>query len=365
MLHRFLGFAGRGYDRGMGIGGSGATVLERLRIFVASPGDVSIERDHVAAVAAELNRGTAAEAGFVLEVVRWETHARPDMGRPQQLILDQIGEAELFVGIMWRRFGTPTGVAGSGTVEEFEHALRGWRERGQPRMLCYFSRAESEPPATVDEAKQLLEVTKFRERIAGQGLAWRYRSGSEFKDLLREHLRQILVKEFAGRRPPLDRNLLALLDLEKARCRERGVAFATPNLLVSILGSRRGAARRLADRACPGMIDGIVANLRAYEPRDEAGEVTPFGDFDWYERGDVQAARRRARAEGRGSIDARHLLLGFLDTPSGTRSGLRDALGDEGFERLVRTAENGDRPVATPGIETFFGASRPPTADDT
>jgi hypothetical protein len=46
------------------------------------------------------------------------------MGRPEQLILDQIGQYDLFVGIMWRRFGTPTGVAGSGTEQEFDHALR-------------------------------------------------------------------------------------------------------------------------------------------------------------------------------------------------------------------------------------------------
>lgn len=50
--------------------------LQRLRILVASPGDVAIERDHVSAVAEELNRGIAAQNGFVLEVVRWETHSR-------------------------------------------------------------------------------------------------------------------------------------------------------------------------------------------------------------------------------------------------------------------------------------------------
>jgi len=189
-----------------------AALLERLRVFVASPGDVAAERDHVKAVADELNRGIAAQAGFVLEVVRWETHARPDMGRAEQLILDQIGPYDLFVGIMWRRFGTPTGVAESGTEEEFDHALRAWRQSGQPRLLCYFSGAPSEPPETVDEATQLLKVTQFRSKVEDQGLAWRYRSDAEFKDLLREHLQQILLREFAGRRPPLDRNLLALPD---------------------------------------------------------------------------------------------------------------------------------------------------------
>lgn len=148
---------------------AGAALLERLRVFVASPGDVAAEREHVKAVADELNRGIAAQAGFVLEVVRWETHARPGMGRAEQLILDQIGQYDLFVGIMWRRFGTPTGVAGSGTEEEFDHALRAWRQSGQPRLLCYFSRAPSEPPETVDEATQLLKVTQFRSQVEDQG----------------------------------------------------------------------------------------------------------------------------------------------------------------------------------------------------
>jgi tetratricopeptide (TPR) repeat protein len=210
--------------------------LERLRVFVASPGDVAAEREHVKAVADELNRGIAAHAGFVLEVVRWETHARPDMGRAEQLILDQIGQYDLFVGIMWRRFGTPTGVAGSGTEEEFDHALRAWRQSGQPRLLCYFSRAPSEPPETVDEAMQLLKVTQFRSQVENQGLAWRYRSDAEFKDLLREHLQQILLREFAGRRPPLDPNLPALPDAEPPPSPEVAVPRQLPAAVAGFAG---------------------------------------------------------------------------------------------------------------------------------
>src|SRR5262245_54633672 len=89
------------------------SMLEHLRVLIASPGDVAAGRDHASAVLAELNRGVAAEAGFYLEAVRWETHARPDFGRVQQLITDQLGSVDIFVGIMWRRFGTPTGVAES------------------------------------------------------------------------------------------------------------------------------------------------------------------------------------------------------------------------------------------------------------
>jgi len=328
----------------------GTEWVEKLRLFVASPGDVQTERAHVSAVAKELNRGAAGDAGFVLEVVRWETHARPDVGRVQQLISDQIGPVDLFVGIMWSRFGTPTGAAGSGTEEEFENALRFWREFGRPRMLCYFSRTPIEPPKTIEAATQLLKVAQFRERIAAQALAWHYHSAGEFKDLLREHLHRIIVKEFAGRRPPFDRNLLALLDLERARCRERDVGFFTPNLLLALLGSRTGKARGIVERAAPGKIEPLVGTLRGYDPLDESGTASPFVDFDWYDREDVQVARRRARSEGSPTIDARHLLLGFLETRSNSRSWMGHELGDDVVERMIRFAQVDRRPSGTPGF---------------
>jgi hypothetical protein len=330
-------------------------IPERLRIFVASPGDVSRERDHVNALADELNRGIASEAGFVLEVIRWETHARPDMGRPQQLIFDQIGAVDIFIGIMWQRFGTPTGVADSGSEEEFDHALDSWQQTGRPRMLCYFSLAPIEPPGSVEHAEQLLKVARFRDRVGKMALAWTYKSDAEFKERLREHLQQILLREFAGRRPPLDRNLLELLNVDKDRCRARNVGYFTPNFLMSLLRTQN-IARRIFDTACPGKAESILQGLRDYAPVDAEGVTITFSDFDWYDRDDVQAARRRARLEGKPAIDARHLLIGFLDTESQTRAELRSALGDDLFERLRRVAETPPNRAGTPGI---FGGLKP------
>lgn len=330
-------------------------IPERLRIFVASPGDVLRERDHVNALADELNRGVASEAGFVLEVVRWETHARPDTGRPQQLILDQIGAVDIFISIMWQRFGTPTGVADSGSEEEFNHALDSWQQTGRPRMLCYFSLAPIEPPGSVELAEQLLKVARFRDRVGKMALAWTFKSDAEFKEYLREHLQQILLHEFAGRRPPLDRNLLELLNVDKDRCRARNVGYFTPNFLMSLLRTQN-IARRIFDTACPGKAESILQGLRAYVPIDAEGVTTTFSDFDWYAREDVQAALRRARLEGKPAIDARHLLIGFLDTESQTRAALRSALGNDLFEHLCRVAQTPLERAGTPGI---FGGLMP------
>jgi hypothetical protein len=230
-------------------------------------------------------------------------------------------------------------------------------------MLCYFSSAPSEPPTSVDEASQLLKVTEFRALVDEQGLAWRYHSDGEFKNLLREHLQRILTREFAGRRPPLDRNLAALLDMERERCQAADVSFVTPNLLVALLGARTGAGRRIFDRAVPGAAEALLSNLRRYAPLDETGAVLPFEDFDWYDRADVQAARRRAQMERARVIDARHLLLGFLETAGETRAALRRTLGEEGFDRLVRTTEVSDRATGTPGIGDFLVISPPQSGE--
>jgi hypothetical protein len=110
-------------------------------------------------------------------------------------------------------------------------------------------------------------------------------------------------------------------------------------------------------------MEAIVAGLRGYQPRDETGALSPFAEFDWYERSDIQAARRRAQQEGVRAITARHLLLGFIDTPSRTRVQLNTSLGDDAFARLVRTAEAVAAPLATPGVEAIFERA-PPATDD-
>ena len=88
-------------------------------MFIASPGDVSVEREALAGLIAELNQvidAVAPEKKISLEAVDWKKDAVPSGGRPQEVINKYIGEYDILVGVMWTRFGTPSGVAGSGTA---------------------------------------------------------------------------------------------------------------------------------------------------------------------------------------------------------------------------------------------------------
>lgn len=179
--------------------GNWVPVSDMIRIFVASPGDVRSERDQLGRVVHELNTTLsvlAPERGLVLELVRWETHAHPGMGvDPQDVINRQLSipECDIFIGIIWRRLGTPTERAGSGAEEEFRIAHESWTRSRRPReILFYFCQALAGPPTTEEEAEQLLKAIRFRNELTRAGLVWEYADHPDFADLVRPHLVQVI-----------------------------------------------------------------------------------------------------------------------------------------------------------------------------
>lgn len=161
-----------------------------LSVFVASPGDVEAERGKLEDVIRELNVTWSRELGVRLDLVRWETHAYPGMGAdPQDVINDQIpDDYDVFVGIMWCRYGTPTGRAGSGTVEEFDRAKARYDNDPNAVQLMVYFKDEPIPPSRLDPG-QLSKVNAFRESLGAEGaLYWNFNGIEQFEKLIRLHL---------------------------------------------------------------------------------------------------------------------------------------------------------------------------------
>ena len=179
--------------------------ITELSIFVASPGDVSKERKALDSVVAEINRTVGAAEEFRLVLKKWETHARPAAGRAQAVINQQLGPSDIFVGIMWKRFGTPTGKAGSGTEEEFDVAYAQWKRKRtrKPEIMFYF-RESKFYPKTAAETRQFAAVQAFREKVQAKALTWTYPSTARFSDVVRPHLveaaRAVMARTPARRR---------------------------------------------------------------------------------------------------------------------------------------------------------------------
>ncbi|MFL6451833.1 MAG: DUF4062 domain-containing protein [Bryobacteraceae bacterium] len=116
--------------------------MDPIRIFVASPGDVGTERASLAHAVEDINltmASLAPEKGVQLELLRWETHVHPALGgEPQSVIDNQIGLYDILIGVIWKRFGTPTADASSGTEHEFRLAYRAWERTRRREIMFYF-----------------------------------------------------------------------------------------------------------------------------------------------------------------------------------------------------------------------------------
>lgn len=137
-----------------------------IRVFVASPSDVDDERQRIRDVINELNGMICSVYSIRLELVTWENSTYPSMGEDAQDVINRqiADDYDVFVGIMWSRFGSETGRHGSGTEEEFERAYDRYADGRNLLELMFYFKDEPVAPSKLDPI-QLGKVFEFRDRI--------------------------------------------------------------------------------------------------------------------------------------------------------------------------------------------------------
>lgn len=160
-----------------------------IPVMIASPGDVSEEREAVREVIHDWNDVNASSQGTVLTPVGWETHSSPELGaRPQELINERLlKNCDLLIAVFWTRLGSPTGEASSGTVEEIEEHIAA----GKPAMIYFSSKPVA--PESVD-AEQYAAVKEFKRRVKDQGLIDEFDNLDEFRRKLSKQLQLCLLQ---------------------------------------------------------------------------------------------------------------------------------------------------------------------------
>ena len=139
-----------------------------LRAFLASPGDLQDERRAIRDVVVEFNESWADELGYQIELLGWEETVS-GYGRPQHLINQEVDRCDLFIGMIWKRWGTPPSGSGeftSGFHEEFERAMAR-RERGDSPEISLFFKIISKD-LMEDPGDDLKRVLEFREHIVSE-----------------------------------------------------------------------------------------------------------------------------------------------------------------------------------------------------
>ena len=168
-----------------------AVDLKGYRVFIATPGGLDEERKAFRAVINDHNEMDAFKRGVCFIPVGWEI-TLGGVGRPQELINQELRQCDYFILILWDRWGTPTGTGtySSGTEEEYTVALNCLNDIAFPmRDIVVFFRAVDVRMLS-DPGVQLQKVLDFKKKLEEEKrlLFYTYDEISLFEKRLRYHL---------------------------------------------------------------------------------------------------------------------------------------------------------------------------------
>lgn len=141
--------------------------MRLFKIFLASPSDTESERLAADEVVDEINKSIGTRDNFRLELLKWENDTYSSIGEDgQDVINKQIGgDYQIFVGIMWKKFGSPTKRAGSGTEEEFQLAYERYSTKKDIQIMFYFNSAPIPQDADLRQAQKVKDFKKNIESL--------------------------------------------------------------------------------------------------------------------------------------------------------------------------------------------------------
>ncbi|MGI9492448.1 MAG: NACHT domain-containing protein [Geminicoccaceae bacterium] len=327
------------------------------RVFIASPSDVSAERQAVQEVIEDVNRLIGREKGVHLEPYLWEIDALPSLARPQDVINPELDDASIIVVIFWSKIGTPTGDAISGTMEELMRSIERHQKTGKPHVMVYFCSRAPELH-TAAQIEQYMNVAKLKE--AYPGLSQSYDTTDDFKKIMRENLSKtidIVAGDFnpfdeddnSNEEPILPDELQRYFNQVKATCGHIvltgllsdkssptvpldevyvSLSVTRPNLHIKP-SSKQKSGKRVAAARIAGMINKQAESLKELSP----------SLADHFKDALIDEGVPKSDAEDQDSLSTAFRRVTELPAPVSTEQ-VRDALSTLSIEDAFRRAQH-------------------------
>ncbi len=190
-----------------------------INVFIASPGDLSAEREQFRDAIHQLNVGFADGANVNFNALGWEDTLASTGRRNQSVINAEIDKCDVFILVMHRRWGQEAPDAkpySSYTEEEFHRALERWRKEQHPEIFVFFKRIDAAQEA--DAGPQLQKVLDFRKQLEKtRQVRYRYVGDGDqaFLKEVDEHLRAYVKGELSNVDTTRDIIVLPLLAIEE------------------------------------------------------------------------------------------------------------------------------------------------------
>ncbi len=290
-----------------------------IRVFIASPGDLAVERRTFKDTIDELNKGFGRGADVEFIPLGWEDALSEVGRRPQSVINADVDSCDVFVLVMWRRWGQKAPDANpltSYTEEEFYRALTRFERDGAPTLFVFFKHID--PGQMADAGPQLQKVLDFRRKLEkSRKVIYReFKIDGEFKIEIDRHLCAFAKGETQS--PDKDRRVPLLPDsvleeiekaksevrkaLERAEKAERQAKDAQARADAAERVAEAKAAKAqlaLAERAAKAALEGKIEEARQdfAKALDGTTELQAlFRGFEFFKRiGELDEAERLLR----------------------------------------------------------------------
>lgn len=166
--------------------------ITRYKIFLASPSDLEEDRVSIDDVISELNLTFGKLNDISLELVKWETHSAPAISiqNQQKIISNDLGQDyDLFIGLLWKKFGTPTDEADSGTEEEFLNAHKRFVDSPNSLQILFYFKTSPIPFSEINP-EQIKKIQDFKSDLENYKnlLYWEYQDTEQLNKFLRIHI---------------------------------------------------------------------------------------------------------------------------------------------------------------------------------
>ncbi len=147
-------------------------LIKEIRVFVSCPGDVTQEKDLVKKCCDSLqNAYHNTNTPVRFHVQDWRNIVGDFDRRPQEIINSVFKDYDIYLGILWKRFGSTTGgvnedgkIYQSGTEEEFDEAIKKKQFNDRVKVYFFFKELSADENAAGDSQIEL--VKSFKAKIS-------------------------------------------------------------------------------------------------------------------------------------------------------------------------------------------------------
>jgi hypothetical protein len=158
--------------------------MNTINIFLSCTSEIINEIDHLEHAANVIN---TTRRDLQVNILSFRKNSHPSSGaHAQELIYNQIGNKyHIYLGIFWRKFGSPTEKYDSGVVDEYEKAL----QLGK-KIMFYFN---NQPPVSMSDINidDYIKIQNFKKKLEKDNILYHQYNGSDaFDSCIIKHLIQ-------------------------------------------------------------------------------------------------------------------------------------------------------------------------------